>query len=187
MSECADAELVHLHALQALAPTDVPALEAHLESCAHCRRELDEARRTIATFVAWPTDVLRPPAPLWDRVAARVSEGAGSVPLPDAPRGWDEPDWREVAPGISCKLLSTDWPRRRVSMLVRLAPRTSYPAHCHAGIEELHLLDGILIVDDKTLVPGEYLRSELGTVDKRVYSETGCTCVLMTSIEDELR
>ena len=27
-------------------------------------------------------------------------------------------------------------------MLVRLAPGTDYPPHRHAGVEELHLLDG---------------------------------------------
>lgn len=93
----------------------------------------------------------------------------------------------EVAPGISCKLLATDPVGRRISTLVRLAPQTDYPPHRHAGIEELHLLDGVLIVDEKTLHPGDYLRSEIGTSGARVYSETGCTCVLVTSIDDELR
>jgi anti-sigma factor ChrR (cupin superfamily) len=71
-----------------------------------------------------------------------------------------------------------------VSMLVRLAPGTDYPPHRHADVEELHLLHGELIVDEKTLYPGDYLRSEPGTVDHRVWSETGCTCVLLTSIDD---
>jgi ChrR-like protein with cupin domain len=39
-------------------------------------------------------------------------------------------------------LVATDTERDRVSMLVRLAPGASYPAHTHAGVEELHLLDG---------------------------------------------
>jgi hypothetical protein len=41
-------------------------------------------------------------------------------------------------------------------------------------------------VDDKVLHPGDYLRSEPGTVDHRVWSETGCTCVLMTSVRDTI-
>jgi hypothetical protein len=48
----------------------------------------------------------------------------------------------EVAPGIFCKILAADAERDRVTMLVRLLPGVSYPPHTHAGIEELHLLDG---------------------------------------------
>ena len=47
--------------------------------------------------------------------------------------------------------------------------------------EELHLLDGELWIDDSKLYPGDYNRAEACTGDKRVWSETGCTCVLITS------
>ena len=56
----------------------------------------------------------------------------------------------------------------------------------HAGIEELHLLHGILRVDDRTLHPGDFIHSEAGSVDHRVWSETGCTCFLLTSTKDAL-
>jgi anti-sigma factor ChrR (cupin superfamily) len=72
-------------------------------------------------------------------------------------------------------------------MLVRLAPGADYPPHRHAGVEEVYMLDGVLIVDDKKLYPGDYLRSEPDTEDHRVWSETGCTCVLITSARDQLR
>jgi anti-sigma factor ChrR (cupin superfamily) len=74
----------------------------------------------------------------------------------------------------------------RVSMLVRLAPGGEYPPHSHAGVEELHLLQGELLIDDRKLCPGDYNRAEPGTADKRVWSETGCTCVLITSTRDVL-
>ena len=91
---------------------------------------------------------------------------------------------REKAPGISCKLLATDTERNRVSMLVRLDPGTEYPPHLHAGVEELHLLHGELMIGDRKLLPGDYNRAESGSVDRRVWSETGCTCVLLTSCDD---
>ena len=72
-------------------------------------------------------------------------------------------------------------------MLVRLAPGTDYPPHRHQGVEELHMLEGELIVDDKTYYPGDYRRADAGTVDRRIWSETGCTCVLITSTRDILR
>ena len=90
-------------------------------------------------------------------------------------------------PGIECKLLATDAERHRVSMLVRLAPGASYPAHTHAGVEELHLLDGELWIDARKLFPGDYNYGAPGAGDERVWSETGCTCLLVTSTKDTLR
>ena len=133
-------------------------------------------------------DILRPPASLWERLAQRIAAETGADPLLPEPQGHRaEPEWNEVAPGIFCQLLATDMGRDVVSMLVRLAPGTDYPPHSHAGVEELHLLDGELWIDDRKLHPGDYNRAEPGTADKRVWSETGCTCVLITSTRDVLR
>jgi anti-sigma factor ChrR (cupin superfamily) len=131
-------------------------------------------------------DVLSPSPSVWERLAQRVAGDASATPTASA-QPWTEPEWEEVAPGISCKLLATDMQRQRVSMLVRLAPGTDYPPHKHAGVEELHLLHGELMIDDRKLYPGDYNRAEPGTADSRVWSETGCTCVLVTSTRDELR
>jgi anti-sigma factor ChrR (cupin superfamily) len=184
---CSQSELVSLYALQALPASEVPALETHLAACPDCRRELDTLGPTIDSFVSWPTDVLRPSRSLWGSLARRIAEETGGEPISPAPRDRAEPEWQEVAPGISCKLLATDTERDRVSMLVRLAPGVDYPPHRHAGIEELHLLEGELVVDDRRLYPGDYIRAEAGSADARVWSETGCTGVLITSIRDELR
>jgi RNA polymerase sigma factor (sigma-70 family) len=131
-------------------------------------------------------DVLSPTSFLWGAIAKRIVTESGLIPVFTAPQTWEEPDWKEVAPGISCKLLATDDQRERVSMLVRLAPGIDYPPHTHAGVEELHLLHGELWIDDRKLHPGDYNRAEPGTSDARVWSETGCTCVLITSPRDRL-
>jgi DNA-directed RNA polymerase specialized sigma24 family protein len=97
-----------------------------------------------------------------------------------------EPGLNEPGPGISCKVLATDLERNRLSMFVRLAPASEYPPHTHAGLEQLYLLLGELWIDDRKLYPGDYNRAEPGTADKRVWSETGCTCILVTSSSDIL-
>ena len=190
-NRCETAELACAYALQALPAGEVPAIEAHLASCPHCQREVASLRPIIDRFVSWPTDVLRPTTSLQARLARRIAEQTGKPPvLPPARQGeqtWSEPEWEQVAPGIECKLLATDTDRHRVSMLVRLAPGASYPAHTHAGVEELHLLDGELWIDEKKLVPGDYNYGAPGAGDESVWSETGCTCVLVTSIKDVLR
>ena len=183
---CDHAELACAYAVQALAASEVPAFEAHLASCARCRQELEALRPVVDSFGSWPTDVLRPGATLQARLARRISAETGGEPVLPTARQWSEPAWEEVAPGISCKLLATDADRHRVSMLVRLAPGADYPPHTHAGVEELHLLDGELWIEDRKLYPGDYNRASPGTGDKRVWSETGCTCVLITSTKDVL-
>lgn len=182
---CGQAERVALYALEALPASDVQALEAHIGTCPECRRELDALRRTVDSFDRWPIDVLRPSGALWDRLAARIAAESGEPALP-APDRWREAEWEEVAPGIRCKLLANDAGQHRISMLVQLAPGTSYPPHRHGGVEELHLLEGELWIGERKLHPGDYNRASPGTVDTRVWSETGCTCVLIASAHDVL-
>ncbi len=186
-THCAQSELVCAYALHALPARDVAAIEAHVASCAQCRQELQAMRPVVDSFSSWPTDVLRPAPSLQARLARRIAEEAGGKPVLPSARKWQEPEWEQVAPGISCKLLATDTKKHIISMLVRLAPGAAYPPHTHAGVEELHLLDGELWIDDRKLYPGDYNRGEPGTGDKRVWSETGCTCVLITSTLDVLR
>ncbi len=178
------AERALLYALQALPPSEAAVVGAHVAGCAECRQEVEGLRPIVDSFVSWPVDVLRPSAPLWERLTQRIAAETGREPLLPAPPRGTEPEWKEAAPGISCKLLATDTARNRVSMLVRLAPGTEYPPHRHAGVEELHLLHGELTIGDRKLYPGDYNRAEAGTVDHRVWSETGCTCVLLTSFHD---
>jgi anti-sigma factor ChrR (cupin superfamily) len=180
-------ERVSLYALQALPDSELPTVEAQIAACAECREELDALQPVIDSFVSWPTDVLRPPRRLWDRLARRIAAEAGREPVLSPPRQQAQAEWEEVAPGISVKLLATDVENHRVTMLVRLAPETDYPPHLHAGVEELHLLDGELMIDDRKLYPGDYSRAETGSVVRRVRSEPGCTCLLITSPEDILR
>jgi anti-sigma factor ChrR (cupin superfamily) len=184
---CEQSEATCAYAAQALAASEIAVAEAHIASCPDCQRELESLRAVVDQFVAWPTDVLRPTTSLQARLARRIAEETGAQPAPPPPRQWSEPDWEQVAPGIECKLLATDMERHRVSMLVRLAPGAHYPAHTHAGVEELHLLDGELWIDARKLFPGDYNYGAPGAGDERVWSETGCTCVLITSTSDILR
>jgi hypothetical protein len=184
---CERTERVLEYALRALPTGETSAFEAHIDECPDCRQELLAVRPIIDTFVDWPTDILRPPRPMWSRLAERIGADAGGEQSEEPEARWlDEPEWKEVAPGITCKLLATDEATGRVSMLVRLAPGVAYPPHSHAGLEELHLLAGELWIGTRKLLPGDYNRAEHGTEDTHVWSETGCTCVLVTSFSDVL-
>ena len=179
-------ELAFLFALQALPPREMASVEAQISSCEDCRQEIETLRPIVRSFVGWSTDVLRPAESLWGRLAKRIGSEGGTqpfVPPSDAPV---KPEWEEAAPGIHVKILASNAENDSVSMLVRLDPGTDYPGHRHAGVEELHLLHGVLKVDDRTLHPGDFIHNQAGSIDHRVWSETGCTCFLFTSTEDAL-
>jgi quercetin dioxygenase-like cupin family protein len=179
-------DLLFLFALQALSPREMASAEAQILSCEDCRHEIETLRPIVRSFIAWPTDVLRPAESLWGRLAKRIASEADTQPFVPPLEARDKPEWEEAAPGIHVKILAKNAQIDSVSMLVRLDPGTDYPAHRHAGVEELHLLHGVLKVDDRTLYPGDFIHAEAGSVDHRVWSETGCTCFLMTSTEDAL-
>jgi len=183
---CNQTAQIAAYVLRALPPGEAGALEAHIAACSECRRELETLQPIPDSFVSWPTNVLRPAA-LQERLARRLAEETGTGLVLPPSRQWTEPEWEEVAPGISCKLMATDTTNHRVSMLVRLEPGVEYPPHTHAGLEELFLLDGELWINDRKLYPGDYNRAEALTHDTRVWSETGCTCVLITSTQDILQ
>jgi len=172
--------------LQALSASEISAFETHLSTCSKCRREIEALRPVIDSFVSWPTDVLRPPASLWQRLSQRVCEESGAEPVELPQRLPAKSEWEEVAEGLFYKLLSIDPDRSLVTMLVRLAPGADYPPHRHGDFEELHLLHGELHIDDKKLHAGDFIRAAGGSVDHRVWTETGCTCVLVTSLNDML-
>jgi anti-sigma factor RsiW len=185
-NSCDQSPQVSAYIVNALPADEAAMFEAHLQSCSRCRDELEELRLVTPAFAFWPSDVPRPSSSLQERLSRRIAAETGEPPhVPPGPH-WQEPEWEEVAPGILCKLMASDTKAHRISMLVRLLPGGEYPAHVHAGVEELFLLDGELWIDDRKLYPGDYNRAEAGSGDKRVWSETGCTCVLITSTQDML-
>lgn len=175
--------------LTAFASGDLPEHRAesfalHVAGCLHCDLALKLVERLAAVEPAWPRDVVQPRRHLWGRLAAKIAP-AGSEPL-CAGEHFAPAPWEEIAPGICCKLLAADCDSDRVSLMVRLHPGCDFPPHEHADAEELHLLDGELWINDRKLLPGDYHQAVAGTADWRVWSETGCTCVLITSLCDRL-
>lgn len=188
---CERRELVASYALSALERGETELMKAHLQTCAECQQEYRALSSVTDTLSAWRHQTLPPLASSWNLLAERISsqpqKNATVRPATSPAQLWAEPRWKEVSPGISCKVLSTDKEADRVSMLVRLAPNTAYPPHRHAGLEELYLLEGELWIEDRLLEPGDYNCAEPGTADHRVFSETGCMCLLITSPSDQIR
>lgn len=161
-------------------------MQAHVSTCSECQEQLRELATVKESLALFPTEITRTGSPLWERLSARIAAEEGTLPLRiEAPERRD-PEWEDVAPGIHCKFLSTDHAGRRVSMLVRLEAGVNYPPHTHAGVEELYLLAGKLWINDRELHAGDYNRADPGSLDARVWTETGCTGLLITSLEDKI-
>jgi len=90
-------------------------------------------------------------------------------------------------PGIEHKVLARDESRGYTTRLLRFAPGTRYPAHRHAGAEEIFVLEGSLTINGLLLAAGDFCRSEPGTEEQDTYSETGGMAIVISSDRDEIR
>lgn len=66
-------ELIDLYALGALEPGEQSAVDEHLDECARCRVQMDEAKRLVL-MLAWTPDQHEPPPDLQHKVLRRVEQ-----------------------------------------------------------------------------------------------------------------
>jgi anti-sigma factor ChrR (cupin superfamily) len=177
-------ELAALYALGQLSAEEARAFEARLAAGDQaCRSEL-AAVRSVVDDLAYGARPEPPPPRLRARLLERIvaAEPAvidqGGLRLVRSGRF----DWEPaVAQGIEVKRLFEDSARRRVTMLVRLAPGASYPAHRHADVEELYLLEGEVFVSGVLMRAGDYCHSEADTVHDRIHTSSGCLFIATAS------
>ncbi|MCK6447955.1 MAG: cupin domain-containing protein [Planctomycetes bacterium] len=106
----------------------------------------------------------------------------GLVNVPNSDAGWEAIG---IA-GISVKRLSVDAAARKATMLIRMAPGTSYPRHRHASREECFVLEGSLQVGESTLRAGDFQVAEENSIHAVQSTETGCLLLIVSSQDDEL-
>jgi anti-sigma-K factor RskA len=84
-----------LYALGSLPGDDRVALERHLDSCAECRRELEQLRGDMA-LLAWSAAGAKPPARSRERLMKSVSREPRKVGAPSRRSGWVLAPWFAV-------------------------------------------------------------------------------------------
>lgn len=89
-------------------------------------------------------------------------------------------------PGIEARRLYVDEKGRRTTMLVRMAPGTSYPAHRHGGFEECFVLSGDLRVGETVMKAGDYQYCHESTIHVDQSTEKGCLLFLVSSLDDDI-
>jgi anti-sigma factor ChrR (cupin superfamily) len=96
-------------------------------------------------------------------------------------------DWENTSiAGVVTRRLFSDAANDRVTMLVRMAPGTAYPAHRHGGPEDCYVLEGDLRVGDLHMRKGDFQRAELGSEHVIQSTDGGCLLLLVSSQRDTL-
>ena len=197
-----------LHALGALPPEEAALFRAHLGICLTCRLEVESLRKVASGLGSLPLEA-EPPAGLRARLlerAGRKIAAVGEQPpaSPDVEQIWKRWDgdpsaaaeiivraadatWESTGcPGVEVRRLFADPANERATLLIRMAPGSSYPAHRHGGAEECLVLQGEFLPAGARMRAGDYRRCAEGSVDGVSTTETGCLLLIVTSLRDEL-
>ena len=94
--------------------------------------------------------------------------------------------WRELAPGVTAKMLSFDATSRKTTALLRFAPETSYAPHRHTEVEELYVLEGGCSIAGREMTVGDYHRAETGTEHYDTSTDEGCLLLVISSPRNEM-
>jgi mannose-6-phosphate isomerase-like protein (cupin superfamily) len=162
-----------LYALGALTSEETAHFRERVDSgCPFCMAQLRECRRTVAALPLAASEVAPPPS-----LRARLLERIGA-----------QPPAREssMGEGILVRANDTEWKRLPVpgvemrplygqkTFLVRMAPKSTIPAHPHGDAEQCLVLEGSVTSDGVTAYAGDFTYMPPGSSHHSLYSEDGC-------------
>lgn len=182
-------DLAALYAAGALAPKDRENFRARLASASAGDRRECAAIQDAAAVLSVPATELEPSAAVRSRLLARI---AGETSA-DTPAGFQfvaaGDAWHPLPalPGISLKQLAVDDRSGTVTLLARLAAGTRFPEHDHYGPEQTYIVSGDLHSGGRRLGAGDFFFAAAGSHHDGLYTETGCTALLILSAGDAAR
>ena len=190
-------EWAALYALGALSEEEKASFERHLlDGCSVCQGELQKFENVAAEIAL--VNSTAPPASLLATILAQIPKQSGAETSQSAPdvlfqyggvlisRSSELP-WKPAPiPGVWSKTLWVDAARKYSTSLVRLDPGAVYPPHRHNDIEEIYLLEGHFLVEGIDMQPGDYCRSEPGSIHGPSKTESGGLILIFSSERDEI-
>jgi anti-sigma factor ChrR (cupin superfamily) len=181
-------EVAALYALGGLSAEEAHAFEERLQSDPTCQAEL-AAFRAVVHDLAYAVPPQGPPPGLRAKLLQRIAAEEAAVVDQDGLRfvrsaqlGW-EPG---AAPGVEVKKLFADPSGARTTKMYRMAPGSTYPAHRHAGVEDIYVIDGDLLVNGVQMRAGDYCRAEANSLHHGIQTASGCLFIATASERNQL-
>jgi anti-sigma factor ChrR (cupin superfamily) len=184
-------ELAPFYALGLLSEPEQVWVEQQVAECPDLAEEL-VAYESAVTAIPYSVPTL----PLAGDVKERLFERLGLEPTPSetvdertpasflAVRSQDL-NWQpHSVPGVAIAIVHTDVSKREIVGFLRAEPGVRYPFHRHAAIEEIFMLEGDLVIEDRVYGAGDYIRSSPGSAHAP-YTKGGCRFFFHTSMDDE--
>jgi ChrR Cupin-like domain len=192
-------ELVPLYVLDLLTDSKRVWVEREMQQSPELIEELTHYQ-IAATAIPYGA----PPAPiatnLKDRLFARLELAPPEPVLPPQSESseslenieksltalrFQDLEWQPYSvPGVEIANLYIDNTKREIVGILRAQSGVRYPLHTHAKVEEIYMLEGDLVVDDKVYGAFDYIRSEAGSTHAP-YTIGGCMFFFRTSMDDE--
>ncbi len=175
-------EQIPLHALNCLPADEARELEAELKQSEALTASLKSFQPAVEALGLLAEPVAPPPglkARLQQRIQNRTSQ-PGSFTVNKAA----ERKFSTLGPGISKSILRSDAEAQRVTMLLKVDAGARLPSHKHVGPEETLVLTGDLRGAGFVLHAGDYQLNDGGTIHGELWSEQGCTVLVISSTKD---
>lgn len=191
-------ELAPLYALGALSQQEQEWVEQQVHDCPELAEELNTYQETVTSIpygapIQLPSDNLK--HRLFDqlelgvptdgpKIPARAPATEAAMPPIYAVTAKDLKWQPHPVPGVATATLHIDLHKRELAGLLRAAPGTQYALHRHAGVEEIYMLTGDLIISETVYGAGDYIHSEKGSAHTP-HTIGGCSFFFKASIDDK--
>ena len=162
-----------LFALGALPADEAQSFRRRLDAqCPACMAEVRECANTVDKLPLSAPEV-RPPAGLRARLFDRIGTAKPRTAEGRLVRAGDT-EWEpDPSPGVHFRRLLG-----RKTMLVRMDPKTTYPAHDHHEAEQCLVIEGNVRSAGITARTGDYIYMPAGSSHEPLYSEGGCVLLI---------
>ena len=132
-----------------------------------------QAYERVITSLPLSVPEMRPDPALRAKLLKRIAEDDRADVKGVIVRAGDT-EWQpSTVPGVQTRPLLDE-----KTMLVRMAPKTWYPAHDHPAAEQCLVLEGSLSTEGITAYAGDFTYMPAGSVHQPLYSEGGCLLLI---------
>jgi anti-sigma factor ChrR (cupin superfamily) len=184
-------ELASSYALGALEDKEPEVFKRLLKESPDSSEAELKAFEEVVELLGFSAPSVTPPSGLKDRLLSRIREKALAKHKFEVSQGFSyirsqEGEWKDIAPGVSLKRLFYDPDRQYATTLVKMNAKTRFPSHRHMEAEECYVIEGAIEMGGQLFRKGDYIRAEAGSVHEGIYSESGCTLLILSSQRNEM-